>query len=272
MNMPWSIVVSSTKSFNFTFQIIALSAAVFLVAITVAIVICFLFTKRQSNTRTRKLFHILTVAVFLPGIIYQCQFLFVTTVLLLAIFIVLETARTIELKVIGKALDQAIQLFIDEKDAGEVPLTPIYLLVGCSLPLWLHPCPWCPLTDSQIDMLPLLSGVLSVGVGDTIASVVGSKFGRNMWLSTFWLFIFIKTHLIVRITDGVKSIEGTLASIVAQGLVLIVLIYFRYLFVTTFQIYISITAIVLNSFIEANTNQVDNLVLPFVAFIILSLS
>lgn len=177
---------------------LTLSAALFLLGITVATVIWFLITKRQSNTRTRKLFHILIVAIFLPGIIYQCQFLFMTTVLLLALFIVLETARTIELKFVSNALDQAIELFIDEKDAGIVALTPIYLLVGCSLPLWLHPCPWCLINSTNIDVLPLLSGVLSVGVGDTVASVVGSKYGRNMWPSKFrFCFLLIEIQLII---------------------------------------------------------------------------
>lgn len=113
--------------------------------------------------------------------------------LLLALFIVLETARTIELKYISDALDQSIELFVDEKDAGGVALTPIYLLVGCSLPLWLHPCPWCCTPDH---VLPLLSGVLSVGVGDTVASVIGSTFGRNMWLSKFDFFMLMEFALI----------------------------------------------------------------------------
>lgn len=80
-----------------------------------------------------------------------------------------------------------------------------------------------------------------------------------------------KIHF-MKISDGKKSIEGTLASIVVQGLVLIVLIYLRCLVVTTFQIYVSVAAIIVNSFVEAHTNQVDNLVLPLVTFIILSLS
>ncbi len=107
--------------------------------------------------------------------------------LLLALFIILETARIIKLKYVSNALDQAVGLFIDEKDAGMVALTPIYLLVGCSLPLWLHPCPWCLMKSNKLDVLPLLSGVLSVGVGDTVASVIGSKYGRNKWLSKFLL-------------------------------------------------------------------------------------
>lgn len=108
-----------------------------------------------------------------------------TTALLLAVFVVLETARIVDLKFVGDALNEAVALFVDEKDAGLVALTPIYLLVGCSLPLWLHPCPWCAIRPDAIDVLPLLSGVLSVGVGDTVASVVGSKYGRHWWSSKF---------------------------------------------------------------------------------------
>lgn len=75
----------------------------------------------------------------------------------------------------------------------------------------------------------------------------------------------------IKIADGAKSIEGTVASIFAQGLVLIALAYLRCLEVTTFQIYVSVAAIIANSLVEAHTNQVDNLVLPLVTFIILSL-
>lgn len=247
-----AVVVLFSSLFADDQRIIALCAALVLLAITVATVIWFLVTKRQSNTRTRKLFHILIVAIFLPGIVTQCQLLFTTTALLLAVFVVLETARIINLNFVGDALNEAVGLFVDEKDAGLVALTPIYLLVGCALPLWLHPCPWCAIRPDAVDVLPLLSGVLSVGVGDTVASVVGSKYGRHWWM------------------NGDKSIEGTVASIFAQGLVLIGLVYLQCLYVTTFQIYVSLAAIVVNSIVEAHTNQVDNLVLPLVTFIMLS--
>ncbi|KAG4071268.1 hypothetical protein HA402_003972 [Bradysia odoriphaga] len=249
-----AVVVLFSSLFADNQRIITLCVALVLLVITVGTVIWFLITKRQSNTRTRKLFHILIVATFLPGIIYQCQLLFMTTALLLALFVVLETARIINLQFVGDALNESVALFVDEKDAGQVALTPIYLLVGCSLPLWLHPCPWCPTRTDAIDVLPLLSGVLSVGVGDTVASVVGSKYGRHWWL------------------NGDKSIEGTVASILAQGLVLIGLVYLQFLHVTTFQISVSAAAIIVNSLVEAHTNQVDNLVLPLVTFIGLSLS
>lgn len=138
---------------------------------------------QSSNTRIRKIFHILIVLVFIPGLIYQCTFLYVASGVALALLILLELMRIIKLKPFAAILQQAVKSFVDEKDAGVVAMTPIYLLVGCSLPIWLHPCP-CDLTDAAgFELLPLMSGVISVGLGDTAASVIGSKFGRFHWSS-----------------------------------------------------------------------------------------
>lgn len=163
---------------NFLFQICIASIYLGLLGLTVATIIWHVSKGRESNTRVRKIFHILIVLVFIPGLIYQCTFLFVASGVALALLVVLEVARVIQLPPLNGILQQAVKAFIDEKDAGAVALTPIYLLVGCSLPLWIHPTP-CDLTDSAgFQLLALLSGVLSVGIGDTAASVIGSKFGR----------------------------------------------------------------------------------------------
>ena len=59
------------------------------------------------------------------------------------------------------------QAFKDEKDQGDLVLTNIYLLAGVSLPLWLS-------ADlSNDNPLTLLSGVLSIGIGDAFASIIG---------------------------------------------------------------------------------------------------
>lgn len=160
-----------------------ISLYVGLIGMTVATVTWQMNRHEQSNTRTRKIFHVLIVLVFVPGLIFQCAFIFVASGIALALLIVLETMRIIQLPPLYHILDHSVKCFIDEKDAGFVALTPIYLLVGCSMPLWLHPCP-CDLTDSAgFDLLPLMAGVISVGVGDTAASIVGSKFGRTKWWS-----------------------------------------------------------------------------------------
>lgn len=172
-------------NFSIQFQLCMILLYLGLIGVTVATVHWQMNRNQQSNTRTRKIFHILIVFVFLPGLIYQCTFLFVASGIALALFIVLETMRVIRLQPIYPVLEGAVKSFIDEKDAGSVALTPIYLLVGCAIPLWIHPCP-CDLTDSAgFELIPLMSGVISVGIGDTAASIVGSKFGRMKWPSKF---------------------------------------------------------------------------------------
>lgn len=152
-----------------------------LIGLTVVAVHWQMNRNEQSNTRTRKIFHVLIVFVFLPGLIFQCTFLFVASGIALALLIVLETMRIIQLSPVHLVLEEAVKSFIDEKDAGAIALTPIYLLVGCSLPIWIHPCP-CDLTDSAgFELIPLLAGVISVGIGDTAASIIGSKYGRFKW-------------------------------------------------------------------------------------------
>lgn len=207
---------------------------------------------QKGTTRTRKIFHILVVLVFVPGLIYQCHFLYVASTVTLAIFIVLETARVIKLCPVADVLESSISAFIDEKDAGKVALTPIYLLVGCAAPLWIHNSP-CDLTGSSaFELLPLLSGIISIGIGDTFASIIGSKIGRNKW------------------QNGIKSVEGTLASILAQAAFMYALNFLGYLPLTIRLAAISGVAVISNALIEALTDQVDNLVLPIVTYNILA--
>ena len=63
-------------------------------------------------------------------------------------------------------------MFKDDKDQGDLVLTNIYLLAGVSLPLWLSAS---LMKDNPVT---LLSGVLSIGIGDAFASIIGSKIGR----------------------------------------------------------------------------------------------
>lgn len=95
---------------------------------------------------------------------------------------------------LGKFLQNGFDNFADEKDSL-ISLTPLYLLCGLSATLWLP-------TESM-RLFPLMSGVLTIGIGDTTASIVGSKWGKHKWNGSH------------------KSIEGTLACIIAQLIVII---------------------------------------------------
>lgn len=88
-------------------------------------------------------------------------------------------------------------MFADEKDLL-ISLTPLYLLAGLSAFLWMP--------TENMSLLHLMSGVLTIGIGDTAASIIGSTWGKHKWIGTD------------------KSIEGTIACVVAQLLFIFVLI------------------------------------------------
>lgn len=87
---------------------------------------------------------------------------------------------------IGAAIDGCIENFRDDRDIGPLLLTPIYLLAGCSAPIWLTGLYLENVTTTNDDrtaeeLAAAITGILSVGVGDTVASVVGSMFGKRRW-------------------------------------------------------------------------------------------
>ncbi|XP_065089767.1 dolichol kinase isoform X2 [Ochlerotatus camptorhynchus] len=232
-------------------RMLVIALYMFLLLVTSAFVVWQINRKTNANTTTRKIFHILILLVYLPGLWSQCTLLHLASGLMLGMLLMLETARVIQLKPVYQSLDQVVKCFIDEKDAGMIALTPIYLLVGCSLPIWLHPVP-CDLTDSGgLNLLKLLAGVLSVGIGDTMASVCGYLFGKHTW------------------PGSVKSVEGTISSIIGQAGVVFLLFRFSYVHLNTLRAATAGAAIIINALVEAKTSQVDNLVLPLVTYVVL---
>jgi dolichol kinase len=169
----------------------------------------------------------------------------------LAVLVVLELARVIKLWPVHEALEMSVQSFIDEQDAGNIALTPLYLLIGCSLPFWIHNSPCDLIGSTSFEFLPLISGILSVGIGDTFASVIGSKIGRHKW------------------GNSIKSVEGTIASIVAQGLFIYGLYAIDFLQLDLKLAALCGIAVISNALIETFIHQVDNLVLPILTYIIL---
>jgi len=58
------------------------------------------------------------------------------------------------------------------RDNGKLILTPIYLIFGFSFPIWLDLFRFGRVT------LASYSGIISLGIGDTAASIIGKKFGK----------------------------------------------------------------------------------------------
>ena len=84
---------------------------------------------------------------------------------------------------------------VDTRDSGPLILTHLYLLLGFSLPLWLFPhrsytggvcvcvcgCVWTLSPPPPASKLALYSGVLALGVGDSMAAMAGKLMGKTKW-------------------------------------------------------------------------------------------
>lgn len=157
------------------------------------------YPSRQVSTRTRKYFHLLIVVVYISGLYYDPPLLYTASVVALDVLVIVETIRIYNVPPFGEVINHSYTVFIDKQDKGRVILTPIYLLVGISLPLWI--------TQHSLEgsSLSLYAGVLSIGIGDTTASVFGSLFGTHKWPGCS------------------KTIEGTVSSIILQFFTIIIL-------------------------------------------------
>lgn len=99
-----------------------------------------------------------------------------------------------------------------------------------------------------------LSGIITVGIGDSFASIIGSRYGRHKFFG------------------AKKSVEGSLALIVSQILVFLFLDY-----LSLFNLYnlnnilFVLVSLLLSSYVEAFTCDNDNLILPIVVYPFLKL-
>ncbi|KAI5712972.1 hypothetical protein M8J75_012722 [Diaphorina citri] len=203
------------------------------VLIAIAVIAFQISSNQKATTSLRKYFHLLAVAVYIPGLVFNRCLLYLASGVIM---------RILCLPPLSDVLNQGFHMYVDEKDST-VALTPLYLLTGCSLPLWLSPGPL-----DQADMLSLSAGILSIGVGDCFASMVGFKYGKHKW------------------KNSPKSIEGSAACFLSQ--LLVILAFFYLDLIPWNKVYIGVVGTGIVTLIEAKTDQVDNLVLPLVQYCI----
>jgi dolichol kinase len=159
----------------------------------------------EVDTR-RKVFHGMMVLMFLPTVFVDPTFCALALGLVLSIFLLLDLFRASQLPPISRPLTYFLAPYVDGRDhRGPVIISHIFLLIGCSIPLWLSLSdlarndqgPWVgwdvPARDAS-----MVSGVICVGMGDAAASLIGRRYGRLKW---FW--------------GGGKSLEGSVAFVVA---------------------------------------------------------
>nr|XP_026493497.1 dolichol kinase [Vanessa tameamea] len=197
----------------------------------------------KASTVTRKTFHVLASLVFLSGIMFDIYLMTFAAGIGLGVLIFVEALRKSSIEPISSALQSAFLVYSDEKDCGLFAMTPLYLYVGLAFPLLVVP-------NRENRQLELLSGVLSIGIGDTAASWFGSRFGFNKW------------------PDSSRTLEGTLFNVLSQIGTVYALELFGVLHNSHALLRGAVCACAAAA-LEARTAQVDNLVLPLAALVAL---
>ncbi|GAO50679.1 hypothetical protein G7K_4801-t1 [Saitoella complicata NRRL Y-17804] len=144
--------------------------------------------------RRRKFFHGLVVVMFIPTISRDPEFAHLAFSFALCLFILTEIIRACALPPFGAGLHAFLSNFTDDRDRrGGIVVSHLFLLTGCALPLWLT------MANNYIPQVGIaeLGGVLCLGLGDAMASIVGKEYGRVHWFGRK------------------KTVEGTVAFVLA---------------------------------------------------------
>ncbi|XP_057781837.1 dolichol kinase EVAN [Salvia miltiorrhiza] len=222
-----------------------------LVIISVSVRRFYSISKNSKTERIllRKYYHLMAVAIFVPALIFQPKFLDLSFGAALAVFLLLEIIRIWKIWPLGHLVHQFMNAFTDHRDSDLLVVSHFSLLLGCAIPIWLS----SGFTDRP---LAPFAGILSLGIGDTMASMVGHKYGVLRWSKT-----------------GKKTIEGTAAgitSVLAACFVLLPLLAATgYIF--TMHWFSLIVAVTTSGLLEAYTAQLDNAFIPLVFYSMLCL-
>ncbi|XP_042410954.1 dolichol kinase EVAN-like isoform X1 [Zingiber officinale] len=197
----------------------------------------------------RKYYHLVAVLMFSPALLLLPAFLNLAFGAAFAVFLVLEMIRVWKIWPLGHTIHQFMNAFTDHRDSDILIVSHFSLLLGCALPIWMS----AGLNDRP---LAPFAGILSLGIGDTMASVVGHKYGVLRWSKT-----------------GKKTIEGTAAgitSVLAACSVLLPLLASTGYFFS--QHWLSLlVAVTVSGLLEAYTAQLDNAFIPLVFYSLLCL-
>ncbi|SCV74152.1 BQ2448_6584 [Microbotryum intermedium] len=201
-----------------------------------------------SLNMRRKFFHALAVLMFVPGIAIDPGFTSLAFSLAFALFTFCEYARFFALYPVGAPLHIFFSEFVDSKDSGPVILSHFYLLTGCAGGVWL-----------EGHGINRYTGVLILGIGDTMASIVGKLIGRARWPGM-----------------GGKTVEGTIAFVVSVIFSAWTLRLFGLVDAFNVSCYCVdlgrySVAILLTGLLEAHSNQNDNLMTPIYAWSMIAL-
>lgn len=206
---------------------------------------------KVPNILVRKVYHVMIVTMFVPALLLDPEFLQLAFGVALVAFLLIEMIRVWRLPPIGHSIEEFMKPFTDHRDSDVLIISHFSLLLGCALPVWLNSGP-------VHNPLASYAGILSLGIGDTMASVIGYNFGS------------------IRVSSkSKKTLEGTVSGI-SSVLVSCMLLTPLLSMMTTRPVVINgfwslLGASIAGGVLEAYTLQLDNAFVPLVFYTILCL-
>lgn len=186
----------------------------------------------------RKIWHFLVLGLIVYPLQLDPEFVKVSLAGALILFLVVEQIRYLKLYPFGLALDKNLRLFADFRDdKGPIIISYIYLFIGISLPILFN--------NSVV-------GLVVLGVGDSLASIVGSNYGTINW------------------GRSQKTVEGTMTFIVATFAVCASLKQVGWFF-SDKSFHSLLLTCTLSGILEGNSNLNDNILIPGFMSIVLEI-
>ncbi|KAI0988552.1 hypothetical protein GJ496_009023 [Pomphorhynchus laevis] len=138
---------------------------------------------RLSKTEARKIYHFAVTIIVSSGLLFDPALLKVSLSGALFIIELIEACRYYRSPILGTAIHFIFSPFLTntlEPESAE--LSPITLLLGVLYPLMYESCENLN-SNSNVTKMPLYvyTGVMSTGVGDAFASVIGYRYGKLRW-------------------------------------------------------------------------------------------
>ncbi|CUM67949.1 uncharacterized protein PRCAT00005662001 [Priceomyces carsonii] len=154
------------------------------------------------NTR-RKIWHFVLLTMILPPLSTDPQFSLICLLGTVVLLSVVEIVRYNKFTFCGRYLHDKLTKFQDFKDLkGPLNLSYIYLVIGTSIPTIFDYC-----LNENVSIKAYL-GLISLGLGDSVASIIGKRFGKLKW------------------RGSKNTIEGTVAFCIASLIGIKVIDYF----------------------------------------------
>lgn len=162
--------------------------------VAIAPVLYFLSAKNiLSLNNRRKVWHFaLAGSLAYPALIEESTFTALAALGSVFVFIVLEFLRCTRITFLGRLVHNAMHMFQDEKDLkGPLSLSYIFLLLGAAIPIG-----YGVVVGDVVSMRSYI-GLVTLGLGDSFASIVGRRFGKIKWRNSSRTMEGTLTYIIV---------------------------------------------------------------------------